>query len=224
MNLTSTLQYDAAVGTFYLVRHGQASFGSEDYDKLSPRGHQQATLLGSSWTAADIVPTHRVSGSMRRQVDTATRAALGGAADAPHRVDPQWNEFEHVGMTAQHAEDSGGDQKVFQASLNTALAQWMGGEGDFPETYVEFSARILAGFADAVEAAGPGRKVAVFSSAGPIALVVSHLLTASDALFRTLNDVVVNASVTTVIVGQAGSRLLTFNDHAHVLPGLATYR
>lgn len=212
------------VGTIYLVRHGQASFGSADYDKLSPQGHQQTARLGAGWASAEIVPTHRVSGSMRRQVDTATGSVTDSDAGVPHRVDPQWNEFEHVGMTAQHAEDSGGDQKVFHALLNTALAQWMNGEGHFPETYAAFSTRILAGFGEAVAAAGPGRKVAVFSSAGPIALVVSHLLTASDALFTTLNDVVVNASVTTVIVGQTGPRLLTFNDHAHVLPDLVTYR
>ncbi|WP_162891093.1 histidine phosphatase family protein [Aeromicrobium sp. A1-2] len=212
------------MGTIYLVRHGQASFGSDDYDKLSQRGHEQAARLGSSWASAGIVPTRRVSGSMRRQRETATGVVAAGDAGAPHRVDPQWNEFEHVGMTAQHAQDSGGDQKVFQASLNLALAQWMSGEGDFPESYADFCTRIRTGFADVVAAAGPGGKVAVFSSAGPIALVVSHLLTASDALFTTLNDVVVNASVTTVIVGRTGPRLLTFNDHAHVLPGLATYR
>lgn len=213
-----------SVGTIYLVRHGQASFGADDYDKLSPRGHQQAAQLGSGWRSADIVPTRRVSGSMRRQRETATGVVQTGDGGAPHRVDPQWNEFEHVGMTAQHTQDSGGDQKVFQASLNVALGQWMSGEGSFAESYVDFSARILSGFAEVVEEAGPGGKPAVFSSAGPIALVVSHLLTGSDALFTSLNDVVVNASVTTVIVGRTGPRLLTFNDHAHVLPGLATYR
>ena len=30
----------------HLVRHGQASFGSDDYDVLSPTGRQQAALAG----------------------------------------------------------------------------------------------------------------------------------------------------------------------------------
>ena len=32
--------------TIYLIRHGQASFGAESYDKLSPNGELQAKLLG----------------------------------------------------------------------------------------------------------------------------------------------------------------------------------
>ena len=32
--------------TIYLIRHGQASFGAESYDKLSATGEQQATVLG----------------------------------------------------------------------------------------------------------------------------------------------------------------------------------
>ena len=34
------------MGTLYLVRHGQASFGADDYDQLSPLGRQQAVRLG----------------------------------------------------------------------------------------------------------------------------------------------------------------------------------
>ena len=34
------------MATIYLFRHGQASFGSHDYDKFSPLGERQATLLG----------------------------------------------------------------------------------------------------------------------------------------------------------------------------------
>jgi broad specificity phosphatase PhoE len=34
------------MGTLYLVRHGQASFGEDNYDRLSPLGHQQARRLG----------------------------------------------------------------------------------------------------------------------------------------------------------------------------------
>ena len=39
------------MGTLYLVRHGQASFGADDYDQLSPLGLQQAQRLGAHWLA-----------------------------------------------------------------------------------------------------------------------------------------------------------------------------
>ncbi|NWD90503.1 phosphoglycerate mutase family protein, partial [Pseudomonas sp. K5002] len=34
------------MGSIYLIRHGQASFGADDYDVLSPIGVQQAQVLG----------------------------------------------------------------------------------------------------------------------------------------------------------------------------------
>ena len=34
------------MGTLYLVRHGQASFGAADYDQLSPLGARQCAALG----------------------------------------------------------------------------------------------------------------------------------------------------------------------------------
>lgn len=34
------------MSVIYLVRHGQASFGSDDYDRLSTIGREQAQALG----------------------------------------------------------------------------------------------------------------------------------------------------------------------------------
>ncbi|PCI45804.1 MAG: histidine phosphatase family protein, partial [Alphaproteobacteria bacterium] len=34
----------------YLVRHGQASFNTDDYDRLSDRGRQQSEYLGQYFT------------------------------------------------------------------------------------------------------------------------------------------------------------------------------
>ena len=34
------------MANLFLVRHGQASFGADDYDRLSPTGHEQSRLLG----------------------------------------------------------------------------------------------------------------------------------------------------------------------------------
>ena len=37
------------MGQLYLVRHGQASLGADDYDQLSPRGREQGLRLGEYW-------------------------------------------------------------------------------------------------------------------------------------------------------------------------------
>ena len=41
------------MGTLYLVRHGQASFGADDYDKLSELGH--VPLIGLLLSAAGLL-------------------------------------------------------------------------------------------------------------------------------------------------------------------------
>lgn len=54
-----------------LVRHGQASAGEEDYDRLSPLGHIQAEKLGIYLKNRDIVPEQILTGSLTRHRQTA---------------------------------------------------------------------------------------------------------------------------------------------------------
>jgi hypothetical protein len=67
----------------------------------------------------------------------------------------------------------------------------------------------------------------VFTSGGPIAWTVSALLDGGTAVWTALNPVVVNASVTKVVVGRRGTTLVSFNDHSHLEApdaGLLSYR
>jgi len=71
------------MGAIYLLRHGQASFGSANYDQLSPTGHAQAQALGAALRTRGVTPDHVVCGTMQRHVDTAkgALAAWDGVAD-----------------------------------------------------------------------------------------------------------------------------------------------
>jgi len=92
------------------------------------------------------------------------------------------------------------------------------------ESYARFVDRVAGSFEQAVKLANSARAVAVFTSGGPVAAVVSRLLAGDDSLFRRLGDVMINASVTTVVVDAAGPRLLSFNEHAHLPRDLITYQ
>src|SRR5699024_4409753 len=116
------------------------------------------------------------------------------------------------------------DPRTYQTVLNNAIARWRDGSDAGTESYGKFEDRVISAFHDVVERAGSGQRIAVFTSGGPIAMVVSHLLTRTDELFTTLNDVVVNASVTTIISGRSGVRLLSFNEHTHLPGSLVTWR
>mgnify|MGYP003339533863 FL=1 len=65
------------MSTLYLVRHGQASFGTPDYDRLSETGVRQVELLRQHLQALDDLPHAVYSGSLKRQRHTA-RILAGG--------------------------------------------------------------------------------------------------------------------------------------------------
>lgn len=212
------------MGTIHLIRHGQASWGAADYDQLSELGFEQSGALGISWEASGWSPTDAVAGGMKRHAQTAiaTIDAYGGDG---YDVDEGWDEFDHIALArANDPASLGEDAKAFQASLNRAITRWMIGETEEGESFAIFRSRVLTAFDRIVELATPGRSVAVFTSGGPIALVVSQLLAGDESLFQRLNDVVVNAGVTTVISGRTGPRLLAFNEHVHLPRDMVTFR
>ena len=73
------------MGQILLVRHGQASFGAEDYDVLSETGWAQGRLLGAWLAERGTVPTALVRGDMRRHRET-LEAMIEGAGWAPARA------------------------------------------------------------------------------------------------------------------------------------------
>lgn len=210
------------MGALHLIRHGQASFGTDDYDRLSPLGTRQGGWLGLAWEAADFRPDWSVAGSMRRHAQTAV-AVLDAIDGDLYDVDAGWDEYDHLALAGGPVTPTT-DPREFQARLDSALGAWVSGAPSPAETFAGFSERVLRAFDAAVAQAGSGRRVAVFTSGGPIALVASHLLAGDASLFITLNRVVVNASVTTVIVGRGGARLLSYNEHGHVPAAQVTFR
>lgn len=213
------------MGSVHLIRHGQASWGADDYDQLSALGMQQATSLGISWEASDWSPTVAVAGGMKRHAQTAIATIDACGQGDGYDVDPGWDEFDHLAIAMAHDPAAvTTDPKEFQLLLNTALDAWIAGENDHEESYGAFVGRVMASFEQVITAAGAGRTVAVFTSGGPIAMVASHLLAGNDSLFQRINDIVINASVTRVIVGQSGPRLLTFNESTHLPRDMVTFR
>ena len=222
------------MGVVLLVRHGQASFGAEDYDVLSETGWEQGRLLGRYLAARGVVPTAVVRGDMRRHRETAEAVLEGGGWDLAVAQDDGWDEFDHLAVVAAHPQPPDGelDRRGFQAFFEQATARWTSGEADadYPETYAAFLARVRGALARAADQAGPGGTVLVVTSGGPVAAACAGLVDPEGddaALARAwsrLNTVIVNSSVSRVVVGSAGPRLLTYNEHAHLEGDTLTYR
>src|SRR5688500_9799996 len=83
------------MSTLYLVRHGQASFGTDNYDLLSPVGEQQVRALGRYFAEAGERIDHIYSGSLRRQTQTAEIIAAELGASAPAiSIEPAFDEYD----------------------------------------------------------------------------------------------------------------------------------
>jgi len=217
------------VGVLLLVRHGQASFGTADYDVLSETGWEQGRLLGDWLRARGVTPTAVVRGGMRRHRETAEAAGWSDAV-----VDLGWDEFDHLSVVAAHPEAPGADvdRREFQRVFELATARWTGGrhDGEYAEPWSAFRARAAASFDAACRLAGPGETAVAVTSGGTIAAVCAALVdpeadpAAYARLWSRFNTVLVNSSVTRVVVGSTGPRLLTFNEHPHLEGDALTYR
>jgi broad specificity phosphatase PhoE len=211
-----------------LVRHGQASFGAADYDVLSERGEEQSRCVGEELRRRELRDPLVVSGTLRRQRDTATLLAEAAGYAPPGAPDARLDEYDHVDLLRRHpgpaSEGEQGSRQV-QQRLDAALRAWVtAGDAD---GWPAFSAGALAAVRDLATGLEKGRDAVVVSSGGVIAAVVAALLGASAAAVVALNRAAVNVGVTSLLAGSTGLSLLAFNDHAHVTGvrrDLLTYR
>lgn len=219
------------MGVLLLLRHGQGSMGTSDYDQLSELGHRQARALGARLARADLSVGQVWCGGLARQRETA-RAVLAELGQPPSdlRTDVRLDEYDPLGVLGA---DTAGDpfaaattpatRRALQVTLDEALTRWIRGGAGYPEPHAAFTARVDASITDL--AAVPDTTLAI-TSAGVIAVACARLTGLPADRWPALARVVVNASITKLITGKTGTHLLTFNDHAH-LEGdrsLITYR
>jgi broad specificity phosphatase PhoE len=226
------------VPTILLVRHAQASFGSTDYDVLSPVGHEQTQLVTAALARRDLNVTHIAAGTARRQQDTAAPCAAEHGLEI--EIDPRWNEYETEDVLEHHGEtavslagtgDAGEEitPRQFQAVLDGALASWVASrEGTTAaQSWPHFLESREAALVELAATLGSGETALVFTSGGVIAALGGHLLGGHPDLFPTLNRILLNTGITKLAVGRSGISLISFNEHAHLDDGggkLLTYR
>lgn len=230
--------------TIILVRHGQASFGSENYDRLSELGVRQSRLLGEHWARSGFAFDAVYTGDMARQRNTAHHAleALPQTA-LPVRSQHWFNEYEfeavmraYLPQVAQEKPELGlqhgglyKNPKLFQTAFELAIAKWL---GEHPhahapfESWRDFCGRCANGLRE-IAAAGHQR-VVVFTSGGVIAVALREALGLSDTMTFRQNWRIYNASVHTFRSGRSGLSLLGFNNISHLelggAPDLVTFR
>ena len=229
------------MATIYLVRHGQASFGKENYDQLSPRGWEQGKILGR-WLADKVEPGAVFGGNLQRHRETVEAIATGyGSALPGMQVLEGLNEFDHL-QVVERLRPEWADKQVmardlssfpkparaFQQAFEKAVARWVSGEFDqeYSETWHGFRQRVGHALDQLINLAD-GADVIVSTSGGPIAVIAQRLLELSDHKALEMNNVIANTSVSRILYSGPRRSLAVFNNYSHLeaeYPALVTFR
>ena len=221
------------------VRHGQASAGSADYDKLSERGELQSQRLGR-WLADS---GHRFDavlvGGMRRHRQTFEAIAQAydqrGKALPAAQIDDDLNEFDHHAVFDGFIRDnpqhpavlarSSGSLQALGAMIHAALGAWSEGRiADVPESWQAFGARAVAAGERMAAQAGAG-DVLVLTSGGVISRLAQRALGAPDRTAIDLNLSLRNSGLCEFHARPYGLALGSWNalPHLHDARELWTY-
>ena len=210
------------MGTLYLVRHGQASFGADDYDQLSALGHRQSLRLGQYLAAKGLSFDAVLTGTLRRHAQTWAGIAEGLGGGPEPLVWPGLDEYDSAALIAAiHPQpldrpDSPERYRQHFRLLRDGLAQWMAGvvsPRGMP-SYRDFAQGVTSAL-DHIRQHHDG-PVLIVSSGGPIATAVGQVLGTTPETTIELNLRIRNSSVTEFAFTPRRHRLLTYNTLPHL--------
>ncbi|WP_374573471.1 histidine phosphatase family protein [Acinetobacter sp.] len=229
--------------TIYLIRHGQASFGAESYDQLSPNGELQAKILGQYFDSILKEAPYAVAGSMRRHQQTAGIALEQCFPEASVVTDSAWNEFNHQQVFAQYEPrfnephllkadvDKEDNPRAYLAKIfEGAIERWTGGDyhHEYEESWLHFKRRVetaLQNLCNELAKTQP-RYAVVFTSGGVISVAAGKILGLSPNKTFALNWAIANSSMTTLRLVGNEPQLLSLNEHHFIKaenPNLLTW-
>jgi broad specificity phosphatase PhoE len=212
------------MGKLFLVRHGQASFGAADYDKLSDLGHRQALRLGEYWRERGVRFDAVITGTLRRHRETWEGIAEGlGLASGDVLPWPGLNEYDAEAIISTihpgplEKPDTPELYRHHFRLLREGLDAWMQGRttpAGMP-SYIDFLDGVTSAL-DHVRGKHHGANVLVVSSGGPISTAVAHVLDAPASSSIDLNMRLRNSAVTELVFTPKRHVLLTFNTLPHL--------
>jgi broad specificity phosphatase PhoE len=238
------------MGRLLLIRHAQASFLDQNYDKLSAIGEAQALRLGQYWVRQKMVFDRVCSGPCVRQKDTARIVAEvyrdAGLpfpeplmmqefdeyqADAVLEQGLPWllennNEVRELHRAFQDSNSPARRLANFEKMFEMLITKWVEGEVVLPavESWPEFCARVDRGLSQCRSANGRGQQLAIFCSAGLIGVAMRRAfhLSSQDTLRAWM---VRNCSYSEFLFSHDRFTLSTFNAFPHLEDvSLLTYR
>ncbi|MET0377878.1 MAG: histidine phosphatase family protein [Spongiibacteraceae bacterium] len=210
------------MGEIYLVRHGQASFGTDNYDRLSTVGADQAQHLGDYFRMRGLEFDRVVIGAMVRHRQTLE--CTGYTEVAPEIVDGL-NEYDfhalvncHVAQFPVQPPVNLKDAREFYRQLRITLGAWADGSlrtNDDCETWLAFETRVQKSL-QALIAKADAKRVLVVSSGGAISALIREVLGLTVEQMIALNLQMANTGITRLMFKGDKVRLQSWNAVPHL--------
>ncbi len=236
------------MSTIYMARHGQASFGQDNYDQLSEKGRRQSQILAEYLIRTGLSFDVVYSGDMVRQKDTVHEVMAvyreRGCSLPELRVMSEFNEYSSRDIIMAHIHDVAkedpalktdleniyADKKAFQRVFEKIMMRWISGDADKAGVvrWQDFCGRVQSGLRKVMADNGRKKNIIIFSSGGPISAAVQMALGLSDEMALRIAWHIVNTSLTKFVYDDERVALTLFNQAAHLEllndPGWVTYR
>jgi broad specificity phosphatase PhoE len=205
-----------------LVRHAQASFGADDYDRLSELGWRQSRWLGEYFAERGATFDSVLRGSLRRHAETLAGIAQGLGRDLDAGEDARLNEYDSHALLHAHLKPMprSADRREHFRILREAMYAWTDGTleatpaGHPLEPFTEFRSRVLGALADL--RAGRAKRVLVVSSGGPISTILAEVLGMPQRGVVDLNLQTRNTGITELQAGARRIQCISFNNVPHL--------
>jgi len=218
------------MATIYLIRHGQASFGADDYDKLSELGCRQASVAGEYLAQCGISFDAIYSGNLLRQRETAQLASASQPEELELRIDPRFNEIENdqqlkylvpevvkSNPAVQELIERGlSSSKDYQKVIKAVFNYWVSPQcaDTRVQSWQDYSQGVSQALHDVMVEQGSGKTVGIFTSGGTIATIVAQVLGLTGEQTYRFYEPIFNCSVTQLFYTGTRVSLSYFNDRS----------
>jgi broad specificity phosphatase PhoE len=219
------------MSTIYLVRHGQGSFGTDNYDRLSALGREQVRILGAHLAESGERIDRIYSGSLTRQQETAELLGAELPEAPPRTIEPAFDEYDSDAILRCYASSlspellaqSGWpelrhDRRRFQLFLERAARAWVDAAiaAEDMTPWSQFHGRIMTALRGTMEREGRSKTLVISTSGGVIGVIVAHVLGLANHVAIELNWAIHNASLTRLYYNGDRVTLSMFNALPHL--------
>jgi broad specificity phosphatase PhoE len=239
------------MGRLTLVRHGQAAFLTEDYDRLSPLGKRQLRYLGDYWVGNNVRVDRFATGTLKRHRQSAealVEAFRAAKKPLPEIIEiPGLDEFpwdamiEHASQTltaaipelrALHGAFLGASvprdkHRTFQRFMESVTMLWAQDafQTEAVESFAAFDARVSLALDALMDGVTTGTHVVAVTSGGPAAIAVRRALSLPPEKTLELIWTLRNGALVEFFFKPDRFSLSMFNATPHLgTPDLWTYR